>query len=699
MNEIATVKENEATPAAPSRRRFFASALAAALGVSLADVIGPGELDAAPPGPSACPSTCPTTPPAGQPFVPVAEFVRHSTANPSEVNLDVDMTVKAGCKYVTTIGGQGLQCQPMGLRYYEGRYANNSALKWPPKPALSIWPANPELPGPGPTFRVRIGDRVRIHLSNKIDPNLLPKTTTVETNKPDPMACDVQTGTDPATGGNIPLYPQGEKMPSCLHGDNTTNLHFHGTHVTPDGHGDNVMIDVYPVGHVPPPPPGKPPNFSEYTNDFRIPLPPPAPNPVNPKEKMLMGQAPGTHWYHAHKHGSVALQLLNGMAGAFIIEGEFDDQLEKLMPGLRQTEKVLVIQQIGDQIMIQRQSNPPSAQPGKPLNTCASGDPRTLVNGQLQPTIAMQPGEIQRWRIINATMQQVSYLTYSFTGKSDPGYVPVIRQIAYDGIQIAPERYNDPNFGLAQRFTLAPANRIDILVQAPATQGESLLSFAPVHPAPTAGCLSSTTIAPYLVLLSVTGSPKSPAMSFPTPENFPPLPAWLQWDESDPILKTRTLQFNWWNYPKGENDPNYGQPAIDGKVFDDTLNTAQVVDLNALEEWTLQNFWDSSIHPFHIHVNPFQVLEIFDPQNPPETQHTIMQKPYIWRDTIAIPASTGPLNNLSLGYVKIRSRFVDFPGTFVLHCHILDHEDRGMMQMVEICDTKLRACPSLPQHH
>ena len=50
---------------------------------------------------------------------------------------------------------------------------------------------------------------------------------------------------------------------------------------------------------------------------------------------------------------------------------------------------------------------------------CAGGDPRTLVNGQLQPTIMMKPGEIQRWRFVNATMQQVSYLTYRARDKAD----------------------------------------------------------------------------------------------------------------------------------------------------------------------------------------------------------------------------------------------------------------------------------------
>jgi len=361
----------------------------------------------------------------------------------------------------------------------------------------------------------------------------------------------------------------------------------------------------------------------------------------------------------------------------------------------------MVIQQIGDQITIQTQAN--SVLPGSQLNTCAGGDPRTLVNGQLQPTITMRPGEIQRWRFVNATMQQVSYLTYSFVGKdsSNPGYVPVIRQIAYDGIQLAPERYNDANFGLSQQFTVAPGNRIDILVQAPATQGDSLLTFKSVHGPPPAGCQPTTLTAPYLLQLSVRGATNQ--MTLPTADNFPPLPDWLKWD-SVPATPTppRTLQFNWASGDKTN------RPAIDGKVFDGAT-TRQTFAIGTSTELTLENFWASSIHPYHIHVNPFQVMEVFDPNNPPETQHIVMQEPYIWRDTIAIPAANDhgkdangqvdgkPGPPTTNGWVKIRSKFVDFIGTFVLHCHILDHEDRGMMQEVTVYDPT-KPIPTMKMH-
>lgn len=682
MNETAMNTTSATTEITPSRRRFIATALAAALGVSLADVAGPGELFAATSG-------CSTP---GNAFVPVGEIVSKNK------KLALNMTVRAMEKTIATIADAGYQCRTMKVRYYEGVDANNPKVKWP---------VTPSAPGPGPTLRMRVGDQVHVRLVNAINPALFGNTSGTN------MACNVETSFNPPPAPPTPLYPLTDTAPSCMHGDNVTNLHYHGTHVTPDGKGDNVMVDVYPVGHVPPPtPPSTTPNVSEFTNEFTIPSPPPASNATDFTQPFSMGQAPGTHWYHAHKHGSVALQLLNGMAGAMIIEGEFDDQLNAIpgLHGLRNTEKVLVIQQIGDTISIQ--VNPQTGQPTVPLNTCSGGNPLPLVNGQVQPTITMQPGEIQRWRLINATETQVTHLAYRFIGQdvypaykalpqgspfpANPGYAPAIRQIAYDGVQLEPGNYNNPAFGLSQQFTIAAGNRIDILVQAPATPGKSVLAFQQLH-VPPAGCAQPALIDPFLLSVNVTGSPISPAMTFPTVSEFPPMPAWLQWNESDPrnkIVEERILKFN---------SDGTGRPAINAKAFDGLPDTTQYLVLNTAEQWTLQNEWASSIHPFHIHVNPFQVMEIFDPNNPPATQHTVFKPPYIWRDTIAIPQANdnhgaGPTTN---GWVKIRSRYCDFPGTFVLHCHILDHEDRGMMETVVIKDPKAKTEPAsaMSMHH
>jgi FtsP/CotA-like multicopper oxidase with cupredoxin domain len=95
----------------------------------------------------------------------------------------------------------------------------------------------------------------------------------------------------------------------------------------------------------------------------------------------------------------------------------------------------------------------------------------------------------------------------------------------------------------------------------------------------------------------------------------------------------------------------------------------QTVALASVEEWTIFNM-NNVRHPFHIHINPFQVIKING--QPVE--------PY-WADTIALPPGGSPTEPTS---VTFRTRFREFKGTYVMHCHMLIHEDMGMMQMVEV---------------
>ena len=109
--------------------------------------------------------------------------------------------------------------------------------------------------------------------------------------------------------------------------------------------------------------------------------------------------------------------------------------------------------------------------------------------------------------------------------------------------------------------------------------------------------------------------------------------------------------------------------------------TVQIVHLNTCEEWIIYNY-SNLVHPFHIHVNPFLLIESHDP-NGTTNQDGINR----WWDTIGIPAAK--FNGTDLqepGYVRIRSRFWDYWGEYVFHCHILVHEDQGMMQNVYVAN-------------
>ena len=114
------------------------------------------------------------------------------------------------------------------------------------------------------------------------------------------------------------------------------------------------------------------------------------------------------------------------------------------------------------------------------------------------------------------------------------------------------------------------------------------------------------------------------------------------------------------------------------------MENARELKLNDVDEWTLSSINDVGpvTHPFHIHVNPFEVTSILAPvidENGNKTLVEQLKNGPVWRDTVKIPGD---------GKVTMRTRYTDFIGTFVQHCHILDHEDQGMMQLIDIFDPK-----------
>jgi FtsP/CotA-like multicopper oxidase with cupredoxin domain len=102
---------------------------------------------------------------------------------------------------------------------------------------------------------------------------------------------------------------------------------------------------------------------------------------------------------------------------------------------------------------------------------------------------------------------------------------------------------------------------------------------------------------------------------------------------------------------------------VDHRLFDHNRIDHRI-RLGAVEEWTIVNL-DEADHPFHIHTNPFLVTRI---------DGVTLAEP-VWRDTVNVRGH---------GSVSLRSRFEDFTGRFVLHCHILNHEEIGMMQLIEV---------------
>jgi FtsP/CotA-like multicopper oxidase with cupredoxin domain len=701
-NKETPTMETDAT-----RREFIGKALVAGAGLAFgAGLPHRGETVEA--------QSVPACATPGQTLVPVAEITKTAPDGPVQGVIKILNENKAYLGASKTAGAAPV-CQTGQMRYFTGSLPNGPQI-WPPKNGS---------PAPGPTLRARVGDRVEITLLNQVD--VAAFGNSLDTGEQG-GGCDVATTVGP--GGSVNTYPGNppfDMMPDCFHGSSTANLHYHGTHVSPNIIEDNVFVQLRPsprvkgepvvneaylnkydfgkiftncqAGHSPTKWKDLPPNWQKaqerllrqydddavwqgkrgatpaterlwpkdyadiqagrwpqyyvgaYPSCFKLPVWNGQPN--------SMGQSPGTHWYHAHKHGSTALNLGNGLAGAFIIEGEYDDKLKPLF----NKEVVLVLQQFAAQVNLLR----------APGTTTAD---LVFVNGQYTPVIEMQPGEVQFWRIVNACHQAAVPINGPANSAAAPGLKWI--QTAQDGVQLDPGNYQ-LGVQIAQQTTpgiwtnatlttpmaakpwfgnLAPGNRVDMLVQAPAS-GTFPVTFG-------GGTL--------LFTVKVTNSPVTNPIRFPPAQSaFPPMPKFLNNLSQSDVVVHRELHFK--TSPGTGRAPGTNIPptqTINGKKFQDHIFD-QTMHLGATEEWTLYNDGGPA-HPFHIHINPFQVTEIktsatADPIKLPE--------PWIWWDNIAIP--TG-------GYIKMLSRFVDFTGAYVLHCHILGHEDRGMMEMVRVVE-------------
>jgi FtsP/CotA-like multicopper oxidase with cupredoxin domain len=720
--------------AAATRRDFLGKALAAASALACAGVVD--EL-----APQAAAQT--PCPPTGLTELPPIGAIKSSNGKLAGI-----VKVKNQNRVIGSAGS------PQPTRYFAGYEANGTQV-WPPLGDRNT------LPVPGPTLEGSLGDTVHLSFFNHVDVSkFLGSLDRSEEGRDN--GCDQSSKTDANLVVTVKdWYPATDQFPNCLHGSSTANIHFHGTHTTPDTMGDNVLLQIRPLatmtardeaivegqfqrifadwdhgvraktwpelnspwtagqeaaikhydvtapyqgGHGLPA--GQrlwPQNEEAIANkiwpqwyvgsfpySFSIPKYPGS-NPdhphADPAIPLRMGQAPGTHWYHAHKHGSTAINLFNGMSGAFIIRGDdYDGKLQSFYKG-QLKEKLLFIQQLT---------------PLPNLMSSQGGGIPIFVNGVSNKSvqITMRPGEVQLWRMVNATAGGgTGAITLQFTASS--GAPPIAyKQIAQDGVQFAFENYNNSANG-KNPITMMPANRVDLLVQAPSTPGCFTYSFGKLPQGQGA-----------VLTLVVTGTPMNPAMPLPaTASDFPTFPSFLADIDPHTIRIHRELNYGW----GGAEPGNKGGPGrdlttgsapkymINGKQFQDQV-IDEVMLLDSAEEWTIYNSTAGIPHPFHIHINPFQIIEIFNPAT--MKVPLPLAPPFVWWDTFGIPpgSNTFPDGTPRLGpdgkqvfvpgYFKMRSRFDDFVGTYVNHCHILAHEDRGMMELVQVVSNR-----TMLKHH
>ncbi len=323
-----------------------------------------------------------------------------------------------------------------------------------------------------------------------------------------------------------------------------------------------------------------------------------------------LNHAPGLNWYHPHDHVHGTPQIFGGLAGAIVIRSE--EERRRRLPPMK--DRVLVVQA------------PEWDEEGR-LKTWSANLLDTqlrLINGQLNPSIRIRRGETQRWRIVNATVSDLLDLRLD-------GHRLV--QIAADGNPWA--RAVEP-----EGIHIPPGGRAEVLVTGGDPGSYALRAMPTDH--------GAGFVQPELVVATVdVGTGRG-----------------LTW-RPDPMLKPfcdlRDFELD---NRRRVTFSMRGGFVIDGKKFDPS-RTDQVIELGAVEEWTVVN--DSPlVHPFHIHVNPFQLTHV--------NGRPVEEPGY--RDTLTV----APLG----GSITFRTMFADFPGRSVFHCHIVPHSDLGMMAVFEV---------------
>jgi FtsP/CotA-like multicopper oxidase with cupredoxin domain len=347
-------------------------------------------------------------------------------------------------------------------------------------------------------------------------------------------------------------------------------------------------------------------------------------------------EQPGLYWYHPHVHGFTEFQVNGGAAGALIVEG-----MEKVRPE---------VAGLAERVFVIRQQYLVPWIPG-PYQLTLNYQLAQAVGGA-KPVIQMKPGEKQFWRVANATLQDFMPLQVLSNGKPLP-----LELIALDGYPVAKTRTE-------YTILVPPAGRAEFIVKAPTTGSDIIFFTGAYSTGPTGNADISQTLAT-VQLTTNTATAQMPKTSGTATANSIPDLAAL------PVTATRKLFFS--EEFGGTNGPIQFYITVDGqkqKVFEGNEKPVIVTKVGAVEDWTVENR-ALETHAFHIHQIHFQVLEV---DGKPVAHQD-------FRDTIEIPYwnGSGPFHS-----VKLRMDFRDptTAGTFVFHCHILLHEDLGMMHKI-----------------
>jgi len=484
---------------------------------------------------------------------------------------------------------------------------------------------------------------------------------------------------------------------------NTTNLHTHGLHVFPGIYEDSQT-----------------PEYGDYVVDPNYGGVMPAGDSRQYVYHIPKDHPEGPFYYHPQYHGSSAIQVASLMSGAILVRGPVDD-----LPEMAQAAELLFLFQapyfaidslFKDDLGVLPGTLEKLAQltrhpTGKGLRNNFGNDAYVdaqpvMINGVRQPTIVLQSGEVQRWRLINT--QVFNYLNLNLDGH-------VLKQYTRDGWGSALyQDHTDARQKGGDGLLLAPGSRASVLVKIDKPGTYYLRSLTVTMSEGQYPIILPEDKLAKVVVLATTKSMEVPQQPLPvsrfldpiTDEEFAngggkkrniifrmlgnesllraPQPKNVLDRTTDVFVSVTDRADDFYQRSKatvnqhlssliGSNSRqlDYLPPPKIVKRFDiqpaNILN--EIVILDAVEEWSVFNM-NSIANVFHIHVNPMYVIKV----------NGLPVEPY-WCDTLALPAGGTVENPTS---VTFRMRFKDFCGPYILHSQMLQDSDLGMIQRVTV---------------
>lgn len=576
---------------------------------------------------------------------------------------------------------------------------------------------------PAPTLAVAPGERLVVHYDNDL------------------TGLTIRDFYDPASspvGTDVPVYPPSlESSP--------LNLHTHGLHVSPDGNADNVLLDipggmgntfVYEV-------PDEMPHGLYWYHSHRhtvtaqqtykglagmLEIGRPDGNIPVVTQNDIPVRTMALQWNFVFDRANGGNQLndptwpqwlntLEPPKGSELSDGTYEPSLAPVNFTDRPK---------GTQLMTNWYTGPLSPQNHRGQNQFVPGnlqsftssevevpsdpglaenlrDVQYTVNGQFQPELKMKPGQTEIWVLGN--FSDAAYIAVGLR-ETATGNRPKIAIVGQDGNPF--QQVQRPVDGDGTRLLIPPGSRYAIAVTMPKT-GELLLEMPKLDDVPpvvnpgvlytndgsqnTPGVLGTVTVDtehisytdgfftfPVQTLVRATPEEGEGATTaFEPGQNLGAYTSFVDTSVMDPDVKRELVVSGGFdNQAASKNDPK----AMMYQFADNVFPNIPLIQprLNSVEEWKIVNT-NNDAHPMHIHVNDFQVMEIV---NPGAGTHTGIQP---WgEDNVNVPSPVFDENEVALeiATTTVRTQFTGYTGTFVIHCHRLNHEDNGLMATVNV---------------